>query len=146
MKTNKSPDCDDISFNVINNVSEFTVEPLCYTFSNSFAQGIFPEEIKIARITPIHKGGGKENVVNYRPISVLPCFSKILERIMYNRVYLYMTENNLLHNKQFGLQKGHSTDHGIVQLADQILEMFNKNIYTLQVFIDQSKPLIAKSS
>ena len=146
MKTDKSPDCDDISFNVINNVSEFTVEPLCYTFSNSFAQGIFPEEIKIARITPIYKGGGKENVVNYRPISVLPCFSKILERIMYNRVYLYMTENNLLYNKQFGLQKGHSTDHGIVQLADQILEMFNKNIYTLQVFIDQSKPLIAKSS
>ena len=146
MKTDKSPDCDDISFNVINNVSEFTVEPLCYTFSNSFAQGIFPEVIKIARITPIYKGGGKENVVNYRPISVLPCFSKILERIMYNRVYLYMTENNLLYNKQFGLQKGHSTDHGIVQLADQILEMFNKNIYTLQVFIDQSKPLIAKSS
>ena len=137
LKTNKSPGYDDISFNAIN-VFDFRVEPLQYIFSNSLAQGIFPEEMKIARITPIYKGGDKENVVNYRPISVLPCFSKILERIMYNRLYLYLTENNLLCNKQFGFKKGHSTGHAIAQLADQIHEMFNKNIYTLGVFIDLS--------
>ena len=139
LKTNKSPGYDDISFNAINNVFDFIVEPLRYIFSNSLAQGIFPEEMKIARITPIYKVGDKENVVNYRPISVLPCFSKILERIMYNRLYLYLTENNLLYNKQFGFQKGHSTDHAIVQLADQIHKMFNKNISTLGIFIDLSK-------
>ena len=50
-----------------------------------------------------------------------------------------MTQNNLLYNKQFGFQKGHSTDHAIVQLADQIHEMFNKNIFTLRVFIDLFK-------
>ena len=84
------------------------------------AQGIFPEEMKIAQITPIYKGGDKENLVNYRSISVLRCFSKTLERIMCNRLYLYLTENNLLYNslQQFGFQKGHSTDHAIVQLAD----------------------------
>ena len=75
------------------------VEPIRYIFSNSLTQGIFPEEMKIARITPINKGGDKENVVNYRPISVLLCFSKILERIMYNRLYLFLAENNLLYNK-----------------------------------------------
>ena len=58
---------------------------------------------------------------------------------MYNRLYLYLTENNLLYNKQFDFQKGHSTDRAIVQLADQIHEMFNKNIYTLGVFTDLSK-------
>ena len=58
---------------------------------------------------------------------------------MYNRLYLYLTENNLLYNKQFGFQKRHSTDHAILQLADQIHEMFNKNIFTLGVFIDLSK-------
>ena len=68
---------------------------------------------------PIYKGGDKENVVNYRPISALPCFSKILERIMYNRLYLYLAENYLLYKKQFGFQIEHSTDHVIVQLADQ---------------------------
>ena len=89
----------------------------------------------------MYKGGNKENVVNYKPISVLACFSKMLERIMYNRLYLYLIENNynLLYNKQFGFQKGHSTDHAIVQLTDEIHEMFNKNIFTLGVFIDLSK-------
>ena len=58
---------------------------------------------------------------------------------MYNRLYLYLTENNLLYNKQFGFQKGHSTDHAVVQLANQTHKMFKKNIYTLGVFIDLSK-------
>ena len=139
MKTNKSPGYDGISFNATNNVFDFTVEPLRYIFSNSLTQGIFPEEMKITRKTPIYKGGDKENTVNYRPISVLPCFSKILKRIMYNRLYLYLNENNLLYNKQFGFKQGHSTDHAIVQLTDRIHEMFNKNIFILGVFIDLSK-------
>ena len=128
-----------MSFNAINNAFDFIVEPLRYIFINSLVQGIFPEETKIARITAIYKGVDKENVVNYRPISVLLCFPKIMEKIIYNRLYLYLTENNLLCNKQFAFQKGHSTDHAIVQLADQIHEMFNKNIYTLGVFIYLSK-------
>ena len=115
-------------------------------FSNYLAQGIFPDKMKIARIMPIYKGGDKENVVNYRPIFVLPCFSKILERIMYNRLYLHLTENNLLYNKQFGFQKEHFPDHAIVQLADQIHEIFNKNIYTLGAFIDLSKTVLCMSS
>ena len=86
LKTNKSPGYDDISFNAIDKVFEFIVEPLRYTFSNSLVQGIFPEDMKVARITPICKGGDEENVVNYRPIYVLPCFSKILEIIMYKGV------------------------------------------------------------
>ena len=81
------------------------------------------EEIKIPRITAIYKGG--VNIVNYRPISVMQCFSEVLKIIMYNRLYLCLTENNLLYDKEFCLQKGHSTDHCILQLADQILEMFN---------------------
>ena len=115
-------------------------------FSNYLAQGIFPDKMKIARIMPMYKGGDKENVVNYRPIFVLPCFSKILERIMYNRLYLHLTENNLLYNKQFGFQKEHFPDHAIVQLADQIHEIFNKNIYTLGAFIDLSKTVLCMSS
>ena len=74
LNTKKSPDYDDISFNAVNNVFDFIVEPPRYIFSNFLGQGIFPEEMKIARITPIYKGGDKENVVNYRLISVPPCF------------------------------------------------------------------------
>ena len=126
--TNKSLDYDDISSNASNNVLGFIVDPLKCISNNSLVQGVFLDEMKIARFMPIFKVGDKENVVNCRPIFILLYFSKILERIMYNRVSLYLTENDLLYNKQFGFQTGHSTDHTIVQLVDQIHDIFNKNI------------------
>ena len=93
----------DISFNTTTN--DFMVEPLRYVLSISLALEIFPAEMENAQITPIYKGGDKESVINYRPIFVLLCFSKTLERIMYDRLHLYLTENNLLYNKEFGFQK-----------------------------------------
>ena len=70
---------------------------------------------------------------------MLPCFPKILERIMSNHIYKYLQENKILYPKQFGFQFDHSTDHGIVQFVDQIFEAFENNLYTLCVFIDLSK-------
>ena len=139
LKTSENSDYDDISLNAIHNIFDYIVEPLRYILSNSLAQGNFPEEMKIAKITLIYKSGDKENVVNYRLISALLCFSKTPERIMYKRLYLYLTGNNLLYNKQFGFQKGHFTDHAIFQIPDQIHRIFNKNIFTLGVFIDMFK-------
>ena len=95
--------------------------------------------MKIARVTPVFKSGDTSLMTNYRPISVLPCFSKMLERIMYNRLYKYLTENNLLYCKQFGFQKGHSPEHAILQLVEQINQSFEKNEFTLGVFVDLSK-------
>ena len=68
-------------------------------FSLPLKKGIFPEKMKIATVSPIFKKGDKSILSNYRPISVLPCFSKILERIMYNRLYAYLAENNILFKK-----------------------------------------------
>ena len=99
LRTNENPGHDDISFNASNDAFELTVEPLRYILSNSLTQGIFPEGMKIARVTLIHKGGDNENIVNYRPISVLSCLFKILEIIMYRRQHLYLTEITLLYNK-----------------------------------------------
>ena len=76
---------------------------------------------------------------NYHPISVLPCFSKILEGIIYNRLYSFFSENNTLYKKQFGFQKQHSTDHAIVYLVNKILKSFENNCYTAGVFIDLTK-------
>ena len=81
---------------------------------------IFPDTFKIAKVTPLFKGGENYELGNYRPISVLPCFSKILEKIMYNRLYKYLTDNSILYKKQFGFQEGHSIEHAVVQLTDQI--------------------------
>ena len=103
----------------------------------SINTGDFPDKLKISRVTPIFKSGEETFLNNYRPISVLPCLSKILERIMYNRLYTFLNENNLLYEKQFGLQAAHSTEHAIVELANQ--SKFSENKFTLGFLIDLSK-------
>ena len=95
--------------------------------------------MKIAKVIPLFKNGNPEDITNYRPISFFPCFSKVLERIMHNRLYKYLCEENFLYSKQFGFQKGHSTDHAIFHFVDQIYESFENDNYTLGVFIDLSK-------
>ena len=87
--------------------------------------------MKIVKLLPTFKNGKKSITSNYRQISVLPCFSKILERIMYNRLYSYLTENNILFNKQFGFQADHSTEHALLELVDQISNAFNDKIIYL---------------
>ena len=95
--------------------------------------------LKIAKVTPIYKADSNCNVSNYRPISVLPCFSKMLELIMYNPLQKYLRNQNILYDKQIGFQAGHSTDHAIAQLVDQICKAFEKNEYILGVLIDLFK-------
>ena len=104
-------------------------------FSLSLKKGIFPEKLKIAKVSPIFKKGDTSILSNYRPISVLPCFLKILERIMYSRLYTYLAENNILFNKQFGFRAGHSTEQATLELIDQISDSFNDKSYFLGIFI-----------
>ena len=139
LKINKSTGYDDISFNVVKKCFGVLHKPLLHIFNLSLQTGIFPDKLKIARVTPLFKGGENYELGNYRPISVLPCFSKILEKIMYNRLYKYLTDNSILYKKQFGFQEGHSTEHAIVQLVDQIRNSFESKQYTLGVFVDLSK-------
>ena len=99
---------------------------------------MFPDKLEIAHVPPVYKAGDIGDLTNYRPISVLPCFSKILER-MYNRLFSYVSQEKILCSKQFSVQSGRSTEHAILQLANQIHESFENNLYTLGVFIDLSK-------
>ena len=81
--------------------------PLHYNYNISLQTGVFPEEIKIARVTPIFKRGEVSDLGNYRPISVLCCFPKILEKIMFNCLYKHLLNNDMLYKKQFGFQENH---------------------------------------
>ena len=139
LKTNKSSGYDDISAAVVKRVSDEIFVILKHIFNISLAKGVFPDKIKIARVTTILKKGSNILVTNYRPISVLPCFSKLLERIMYNRLYKFLVENNILYQKQFGFQNAHSTEHAILQLVNQIAEAFSQEKNTLGIFLDLSK-------
>ena len=86
IKTNECPGHDEINFNVTRSYFGELCEPFQYLFNLSFEKGIFPNDLKIAKVTPIFKAGNNADLSNYRPTSVLPCFSKILERVMYNRL------------------------------------------------------------
>ena len=95
--------------------------------------------MKIARVTPIHKKGNKNDVNNFRPISVLPFFSKILEKCMYKRLDEFLSKHNILLKNQFGFRHGHSTATAILDLIHKINEAINNKEYTLTIFIDLTK-------
>ena len=116
-------------------------DQLKYIFNLSFDKGIFPDHMKIAKVTPVFKGGDSADFSNYRPISVLTCFSNILERLssIYNRLYKHLSKLKIPYRKQFRFQEGYSTDHALLQLVDQVCESFERSEYKVGVFIDLAK-------
>ena len=105
--------------------------PLMNIFSQSLPTEKFPDKMKSVRVSPIFKNVKKSIAPNYRPTSALLSFSKILERIMYNRLYSYLIENDISFNKQFGFREGHLTKHALLELFDQISNTFNnKKLFT----------------
>ena len=130
---------DNINSNIIIDVYDEIKQPLFQVLKKSINDGIFPDSLKIAKVSPIFKSGDTSLLGNYRPISVLPVFSKILERIMYNRLYSFFNNNNLFFSKQFGFQKDTSTEHAILQITEEITKAFANKKVTLGVFIDLSK-------
>ena len=99
MNDGKFINYDEISSDVIKHISPSIFERLRYTFNLSIEKGIFPDLLKIATVTPLFKKGDNALMDNYRPISVIPYFLKILERIIYNRLYSFFSENNILYEK-----------------------------------------------
>ena len=124
-KINKSPGHDGVSFSVIKKCFGELCQPLKYLFNLSIVKGICPDDLKIAKVTPIYKADNSSNISNYR-----------LERMLYNGLQKYLKEQNILYDKQFGFRTGHSAEHAIAQLVDQIYDAFEKSEYTLGVFID----------
>ena len=113
--------------------------PLTHVMNLSITKGIFPNELKIARVIPIFKSGDVTCFSNYRPVSVLPLFSKILERIMYTRLLSFINTNKILYNYQFGFRKDHSPNLAMIFLVDKISKALENGEYVLGVFLDFSK-------
>ena len=96
-------------------------------FNLSLQTGIFPNGMKTVRVSPIFRKDEESLFTNYRPISVLPCFSELLERLIYNRTSKYFLQNDILYEKKFGFQALNSTEHAVIQLISQFLDAFNEN-------------------
>ena len=101
--------------------------------------GIYPENFKIAKITLIHKKGDKNVISNYRPISLLPKLSKVLERIIHKQLYNYFNNENLLAEQHYGFRAKHSTELAAIKLVDFINHEMDIGNTPVTVFIDLSK-------
>ena len=112
---------------------------LVFIFNLCITQGYFPIELKTGCLTPIFKSGSKNDLNNYRPVCSLSPFSKILERVTYNRMIEFIDKNNIFSETQFGFRKGLSTEAALTKFIDEIHIGLNKRQYTAAVFMDLSK-------
>ena len=95
--------------------------------------------MKIARIVPLFKSGDPSLFNNYRPVSVLPIFSKILEKIVYNRLVKYLDKYKVLNIFQFGFRKNHSASMALIYICDKIVKAIENGEYVIGLFLDFSK-------
>ena len=102
--------------------------------------GIFPDAFKKSKITPIFKKGESSLLINYRPISLLPCtISKIFERIIHNQMYDHLNDNNLLAKQQYGFRRLHSTEYATVNLIDHVSKRMESGNIPCNLYMDLSK-------
>ena len=117
-KSKYSKDCDDINMYVLSKVTDQIVKPLVHIFNLSFSSGIFPSEMKTAKVIPLFKSGNRSHFSNYRPISLLSQFSKILEleKLFNLRLEQFLISNEILSNCQYGFRSRMSTLHATLEL------------------------------
>ena len=115
------------------------IDTLTLLINQSIQQGVFPAELKIARVIPLYKGVNNQLIHNYRPISVLPFFSKIFEKIVSKYVLRFLDDNNILYEYQFGFGKHHSTSHAIITLVERVTKALDTGKYIVGVFLDLKK-------
>src|SRR6218665_369035 len=139
MNNSYSKGYDDISMMVIKQCSVEVSSILSDVFNLSLAQGILPDQLKIAKVIPIFKSGNKSNVANYRPISLLSPFSKILEKIFYSILISFVNKNSILADSQYGFRKTLSTELALLDLTNQITKALDDRQITVGIFLDLSK-------
>ena len=139
MKNSHSVGFDNISISTLKQCSHEISPVLSEIFNLSLVDGVFPDQLKIAKVIPVFKSGDKLMVSNYRPISILSPFAKILEKIVYNRLLGFVTQNDLLVDSQFGFRKNLSTYMALLQLTDNISKSIDEHQLTIGIFLDLAK-------
>ena len=123
-----------VFYNFIKNVLDSIINPLQHVINESFSHGIFPSQLKIAKVIPLFKSGDPLLPDNYRPISLLPNFSKIFEKVAFIRLTTFLENNKLISKYQFGFRKSHSTIHPLIHFVNGITDALNKKQHTIAIF------------
>ena len=136
---NKSSGPASIPLRLLKIAADLIVIPLCYIINISFSTGVFPDVLKVAKVIPLHKGGSTQEVNNFRPISLLSIFDKIIEKLMHKRLYAFLEEHDILFKNQFGFRKKSSTAHSLMEISEKIRESIDNGKFGCGIFIDLKK-------
>ena len=139
LKNGKAPGPDKIPTKLIKDAGEGICKPLAMIFNSSFRHGIFPDIWKLARVTPIFKSGSRSDANNYRPISVICVFSRILERIVHDQMYDYLRSRGILTTSQSAFQRLCSTTTSLIDSTEFWYENIDHKQVNLAIFLDLKK-------
>ena len=135
----KSSGIDNISSRCLKDALLILNAQLSYIMRLSIKSNIFPDKWKIATVVPLFKGGKKEDVSNYRPVSLLPVPGKILEKIVHDHMMKFFDANNILCDKQNGFRPNHSTTNSIIDLTNDLFNTINRGNVAMAIFVDLKK-------
>jgi len=139
LESKTSSGYDELSIQVIKLSLPFVISPLTFICNSVLNSGIYPNRLKYAIVKPIFKKGSKQDISNYRPISILTSFSKILEKLIFNRLYNHLETNGILAQEQFGIRMRHSTEQAAFSLINSVLTALNNNQLAAGIFCDLQK-------
>uniref|UniRef100_A0A3Q3EXG8 Reverse transcriptase domain-containing protein n=1 Tax=Labrus bergylta TaxID=56723 RepID=A0A3Q3EXG8_9LABR len=138
-KNKTSTDYNDIDMRIVKQVIQGIAKPLTHICNLSFKTGKFPRKMKIAKVIPLYKTGDKHHFTNYRPVSLLPQFSKILKKLFADRLNKFINKHNLLTDSQYGFRPNRSTSLAVIELIEKITNSLDQKNYAAGVFIDLKK-------
>lgn len=139
LKSGKAVGLDNISPRLLKDAADIITNPLTQIINASLSQATLPADWKAARVIPLYKAGKANQVGNYRPISILPVISKLIERAVQVQLGKHLSERNILSPFQCGFRKAHSTETATISLTDTIRRNIDQGLLTGAVFIDLSK-------
>ena len=139
LRTKNSSGHDGISTKLLKFISPALLKPLTIVIKQSLITGIFPDELKIAKVIPLFKKNDASVIDNYRPISLLPSISKLFEKVVFLQLSEYFTCSKLLHEGQYGFRENHSTELASVELMDRIISAVDRKTLPITIFMDLSK-------
>ena len=138
-KVSKAAGLDNLSGRFLRDGAKVLAKPITDICNLSITSGKFPDSCKLAKLKPIYKKGSLIEASNYRPISLLPLISKVIEKVIHDQTSAFLKSRNLLYNYQFGFRKKHSTDFCLSFLNDKILKGFDQGLITGMILIDLQK-------
>ena len=139
LQNSKATGPNSIPTNLLKIASPIIVPILTSLINKSLNQGVFPSILKFADVCPIFKKNDPEKCENYRPISLLSNLGKIFEKVMYSRVSDFLENCNILYERQFGFRKGHSTNHALISIVEEIRKNLDNGFFTCGIFVDLEK-------